>query len=111
MWAEVYRVARPHSRVPNELAPDGHVDALGAPMPEEAHALPTVNELCAAVERSNGVPSPFDSGSNTEQPGTTGKTPAPFERSNRIRKEEGLLPVDASPLRPTSTDGFMPLEG
>lgn len=88
-----------------------HKLARGAPMPEEAHALPTVNELRAAFERSNGVRSPFDSGSNAEQPETTGKTPAPFERSNRIRKEEGLLPVDASPLRPTGTDGFMPLEG
>jgi hypothetical protein len=81
-----------------------HKLSRGAPMPEEAHALPTVNELRAAFERSNGVRSPFDSGSHAEQPGTIGKTPAPFERSNRIRKEEGLLPVDASPLRPTGTD-------
>jgi len=80
-----------------------HKLARGAPMPEESHALPTVNDLRAVFERSNAVQHPFEPGLNPKHPETTGKTPVEFERSNGFWVKG--TPSPASGLAPTGTDG------
>ncbi len=91
-----------------------HKLARGAPMPEEAHALPFVTDLRDVFEEcSKSVRYPFEPGSNTEQPGTTGKPPVPFERSNQAGQEEEHTPSEQSLLQPTGTDDgyYMPPTG